>query len=165
MSFRNALASIFHLFAIFSFLGAGSFALSLYLSENARWIVIEALFAKPEVCLVAGAGLVAIGFVLMGAVYGLFRGKYLHLKMGRHRTDVDTALIHTAIERCLKKHFPESISLLGIGVTGRVLEIDIETKEPRLLEPLEVLLVPLLRSQFGLVDPFYLTVRSSAKNQ
>ena len=159
MFFRNAIGSLFHLIAVFSFFAAGSFALCLYLSESARWAVIEVLFAQPEVLLSAGAIAFAAGVILMVGVYAIHRGRYLRIRLGKHKTDVDVSLIQTAIEECLHRNFAGKVTLAAVAASKHRLEIELNA-EDRYLQPIETKLIALLRGQLGVNGPIFLTARS-----
>ena len=52
----------------------------LYFSDQARWVVIEYLFAQPEILFSFGAASLAAGFFLMLGVYAIHKGKYLRVE-------------------------------------------------------------------------------------
>lgn len=163
MFFRNALASILHLFGVFSFGAAGIVSLCLYYSPSARVKAIEGLFAHPELALTVGLIFWAICLLMTLGFFSLHRGKYLRLKMGTRKVDVDISVVQTAIEKCLKAHGNEA-TLIGIiaGAENR-LEVEIQAQEV-FAKKLEGEITTLLQKKLGLLNPFYLTVRSTAKD-
>lgn len=156
MFFRQALASIFHLFAIFLFFAEGCFALALYFSEKIRMEVIEKLFGESEVCWMAGSVLLGVGVLQGLGFYALHRGKYVRV---RGNVEVDVGVVEKAVEKCLREKFGEKVMLVGVGVARRR-RIEVEVEIERGLEgecKREVGAV--LREKLGLFHPFYLTIR------
>jgi hypothetical protein len=146
VSFRQAFASLLHLFVLFSFFVAGVFFIALSrLSELREKIFQMEDFTYVALLFFATSALLFIGF------FAINQGKYLRVRMG---VDVHTKVIRQTIEKVFQKH---NIPLHEVGVFRNKLEITVLGMEG--LEEVEQELTALFQKRFGYTKPFYLIVK------
>jgi len=155
MFFRQALASVLHLFGAFLFFAGGCFSVSLFFSEKTRMQAVEKLFGEPEVCWMVGVGLLGIAALMVLGFYALHRGKYVRVKGD---VEVDVRVVEKAVEKCLREKFGEKVTLVGVK-GGRQIEIEVEAAE-EIIDSCKLELGMLLKGKLGILNPFYLTTRN-----
>jgi len=154
MSIRQAIESVLKLFVIFVFFSASFFFFCLAYLPKARILIEDLLLNHYADCIPVGIGFFIASSILTIGFYGLERGRMLHIKMGKHSAEVDPQLIRQTIEEHFKKRFKQ-IRVLDVEIARRSkMSISVELTEmpenvEKLLEQVEIELVPLLQNRFG----------------
>lgn len=164
MTLRQALASTLHLFVVLFFFGAGFFCVSLASVIELRVQIIHLLLSKPELCTLFGIGFFSVSFLLLLGFYGLNRGQFLRILMGRHVAEIEAKIVRSTVEECFKKQFSQlTLQELEIVWKDR-LEIHVslgkEGNEEEILQKVEQELTALFKHRFGYKKPFTFIVRS-----
>jgi hypothetical protein len=159
MTPHRAILALLHLFALFSFLGAAIFFLSLPILPNVRIQLCSLLIAHPNALYKIGGALLIASLTLLLGFYLFHRGRSLRVGMG---ASVNAAIILKTLEPFFKEHFPGQIELSDIhfSLDGK-LEIDIlsSSEDRELLEVLERGITSLLKERFGYSKSFFMNLK------
>ena len=157
-----------HLFTVFSFFSAGIFFFSLPYLPDLRIRLGHFLLDRPDISTSIAFGFFLTAFLLLIGFYGLNRGRFLRIEMGKHTAEIDAEVIRQTLDPFFKKRFPKEMDLSDVEViNGKKLEIIVHLAmreadlEEDLLLRTEKGLQELLRERFGHSRPFYLIVRTS----
>ncbi len=165
MSVRQAIASILQLFVIFAFFSASLFFICLAYLPRVRICTENLLLNHYSVCSSIGLGFFIAAFLLTIGFYGLNRGRYFRIKMGKNLTEIDSNVIRQTIEEHFKSRFSNRVRIIDVEIVrGAKMIISIailrslDKSGEELVEPVEKELIPLLRSRFGYLKSFDLIV-------
>lgn len=170
MSPRQALTSALHLFVVFFAFAAALFFVCLPYLPELQVRVSDLILYRAEACTGIGLGLFVLTFLLSLGFYALNGGTFLRINMGRHLVEIDSKVIRSTIEDCLKKQCSEKIVLQDLEIIwDRSIEISarIDSMKPeekkQALARMEAELSALLRKRFGYKRPFILNLAQDPK--
>lgn len=158
MTIRQAISSFLQLFVLFVFFSASLFFICLAYLPMVKFRIEDLLLNHSEVCVSIGIGFFIASSILAIGFYGLNRGRYLRIKMGKNTAEIDSRIIHQTIEEHCKGRF-NGIRILDVEI-GRGSKMTISVELIQMPENVETLLgefedelVPLLKSRFGYFKP------------
>jgi hypothetical protein len=162
---RQALAASLQLFAVFTFFGIGFFLVCLPFAPEVRILFSHAIVHRPDLCTLLGVGFFGAAFLLLIGFYGLNRGRFLSLRMGRHWMEIDAEIVRRTVEPLLKS---QRIALEEVEILrGRDLEFGVrlteltEAEQETALAEAEKQLSILLKERFGYSRPFTLVAKTT----
>jgi len=166
MSARQAIASLLQLFLVFAFFTGGLFFICLSQVPRTRILIENFILNHYSAGTSIGLGFFIASFVLLVGFYGLNRGRYLRIKMGKNSTDIDVNVIRQTIEEHFKNRFSNEIDLIDVEIVrGGKIQIGVairrlsDDSNEEYLAQVERELVPLLRSRFGYSKSFHLQMK------
>lgn len=166
MSVRQAIASLLQLFVVFAFFSAGLFFICLAYLPQTRILVENFLINHYSAFAQIGWGFFIASFTLLMGFYGLSRGRYLRIKMGKNLAEIDAGVIRQTIEEHFKNRFANEIHLIDVEIVrGSQINIGVaitrlsDDSSEEFLGQVENELIPLLRNRFGYSKHFHLHVK------
>lgn len=166
MFFRQALAGMMQLFAIFVFFAIGFVCVCLPFSPPLRLKLVHILLEDSDCLVWMGLGFFSLTFLLTMGFYGLSKGRFLLLKMGELVTEVDVKILKKTIPPFLSKQFAARVLLIDLDVFKNqelriglsIAPMEAKEKEKTLLDA-ERHLQTLLSERFGYRRPFIVQLK------
>ena len=168
MGARHAIASTLHLFAVVAFFAAGVFFFAIPYLPEVRVHLADFLLSRYEVSTSIAFGFFLATVLLFSGFYGLNRGRFLRIEMGKHSAGVGADAIRQTLETFFKEQFPGRIAVSDVEIIrAKKLEIAVHLAAPEeeaweeLFIEVEKALQALLRERFGYSRPFALIVKNN----
>lgn len=165
MTARQALIASLHLLFVFFFFGAGFFFVSLAYLPDFRVQLSDMILFHTEACTQIGILLFGVSFLLLLGLYGLNRGRFIRLKMGRHLVEMREKAIRETLDLFLRKKQPKLI-LTDFEIVGQSrfeMKVALKSshdpeKTEQLLEQAEKDLAQFFQERFGYQKEFILSI-------
>ncbi len=159
---RRAILSLLHGFVLLFFGAVAVLFFALPQLPIVRLEMVDLLLHRPADSISLGLAFLGATFILFLGFYTIHRSRFLRLKMGAQRVEIDHRLISRSLEECFQAHFKEKLSLVAVSVDSKI-DIDVklapldEGQREELFLRVEAALQVLLKERFGYTKPFYLT--------
>ena len=116
MRTSSVLISAIHLIFLMFIAALGSFFIVLYLKPNFVHFFVDYINLNPQIFLKIGLITLASALLLFICLYQLHKTQYLKLNMKKNRSDVNTEIIKSYLEKYFENIFPEKKNNLEVTV-------------------------------------------------